>query len=439
MGIAPLVVGVPLIAAAALAMGLLHPAFVLALLAPLAVLTLALCTLTRPTFERTRALRRTRGQLSAYIADSILATTSIRAGGGVVREINRIDRLSRSMVEAAIRRARLAGALRGAGAASSGLAIASAVGVGLALNLPVSTIAAALTMFGFLATPMNDIGRSAEFRQAYRAAVRIIGPAMQPPPEAEVPATPPTSSRVRSPAAEESARGVVAADMTSLDGNALPTLVAEPGDRVVVDLGDRRDTSSLLARFAGLEPLDGSINIAGKQLRGASHGRLRRLVGYAAQGLMLGRGTIVNAVRYRATDAPDAVVDDLLGAVGLWPRVRDLPKGAETVLRHGGEPLTIQERALVQLARALLNTPPLLVLDHLDADLGIAGRETLCRLLTAYPGTVLIAGDHAAEVVTPTHVWRRDAVLRPGRIGHLQTGESVPQPPPGGVRQAGMR
>src|SRR5262249_4808653 len=76
MGIAPLVVGVPLIAVATVAVGLLHPVFALALLAPVGMLTVALYRLAPPTFERTRALRRTRGRLSAHIADAILATTA---------------------------------------------------------------------------------------------------------------------------------------------------------------------------------------------------------------------------------------------------------------------------------------------------------------------------------------------------------------------------
>jgi len=231
----------------------------------------------------------------------------------------------------------------------------------------------------------------------------------------------------------------VASDLMTLEGEAVPTLVAEPGDRVIVDLGDRRDTTFLLARFVGLEPLDGWIDVAGKQLRGATHGRLRRLVGYAAQGLMLGRGTIADAVRYRAPDTPDSVLYELLGKVGLWPRVEEMPKGAATVLVHGGEPLTVQERALVQLARDLLNTPPLLVLDHLDADLGAAGRETLRRLLVTYPGTVLIAGDHAPEIVSPTHMWRRDAVVPLRGAANPRPGRHVWQPRLDYTRQGRVR
>ena len=47
------------------------------------------------------------------------------------------------------------------------------------------------------------------------------------------------------------------------------------------------------------------------------------------------------------------------------------------MLAHGGEPLTIPERARLTLARALFATPALLVFDHLDADLGRDGRATI--------------------------------------------------------------
>jgi len=66
--------------------------------------------------------------------------------------------------------------------------------------------------------------------------------------------------------------------------------------------------------------------------------------------------------------------------------VAELARGADTILVHGGEPLTIPERARLLLARAILDEPPLLVFDHLDADLGQDGRATMRRLLADYPG-----------------------------------------------------
>jgi ABC-type protease/lipase transport system fused ATPase/permease subunit len=57
------------------------------------------------------------------------------------------------------------------------------------------------------------------------------------------------------------------------------------------------------------------------------------------------------------------------------------------------------------LARALYGDPPLLVLDHLDDELGEAGRVRLRGLLAAYPGIVLLASDAPEAVMAPTRRW----------------------------------
>lgn len=107
------------------------------------------------------------------------------------------------------------------------------------------------------------------------------------------------------------------------------------------------------------------------------------------------------------------MLDRLLAEVDLADRMAELEEGADTLLVHGGEPLTIPERARLLLARAILDDPPLLVFDHLDADLGKDGRTTMRKLLTNYPGVVILASDHPDQIVTPTHIWRPDGVHRP--------------------------
>jgi ABC-type protease/lipase transport system fused ATPase/permease subunit len=152
--------------------------------------------------------------------------------------------------------------------------------------------------------------------------------------------------------------------------------------------------------------------VSGKDLSLAGPKTLRQLVGYAAQGMMLVRGTVSRTVRYRCPDAGPGEVDRLLGLVDLAERVAELARGADTILVHGGEPLTIPERARLLLARAILNEPPLLVFDHLDADLGHDGRATMRRLLADYPGVVILASDDPDQIITPTQVWRPDGVHR---------------------------
>jgi ABC-type protease/lipase transport system fused ATPase/permease subunit len=85
--------------------------------------------------------------------------------------------------------------------------------------------------------------------------------------------------------------------------------------------------------------------------------------------------------------------------------VAGLPKGERTVLRRGGEPLTVSDRARLQLARATLGDPPLLLLNHIDSDLGPEGCETLAAILRSYPGVVIIASDHPEPLVPQHKVW----------------------------------
>jgi ABC-type multidrug transport system fused ATPase/permease subunit len=400
-GVAPLAVDIPLLMGAWCVLLLLEPVLGLALVGPMALLLIGLRALSPIAYHRSRSVRRARGRLATQIADTVLATTAIRSGGGAVRELHHIERLSASLVEAAVHRAKAAGALRGLGAAVAGCATASIIGAGLATGLAAPQLAAALTVAGFLAAPLNDLGRVAEFRQTYRAARRIIGPAV------ELPARTAAAS-VAGPATPSGGGDMVTAQgLSSSDGTVMSDLSARPGDRVLLDVGNGQQATDLLYQLAGLAvPRTGRVSVSGVDLRSAPHGTLRRLVGYGAQGMMLARTSIGRAVCYRSAGTSAAEADRLLALVGLAERVGRLPRGTGTMLAHGGEPLTIPERARLTLARALFATPALLVFDHLDADLGRDGSATMREIIRDYPGVVVLASDDPWAVVTPTWVWR---------------------------------
>jgi ABC-type multidrug transport system fused ATPase/permease subunit len=407
-GVAPLAVGIPLIVGVGTALMLLDPLLAVGLVLPVAALLVVMRALAPHAYQRTRRVRRVRGRLSSQVADTILSAASIRSAGGSERELNRIDLHSRGLVSASIERAKVAGAMRGAAAATSGIATAMVIGAGLLAGLPTHTIAGALTIVGFLATPIHDLGRVVEYRQTYLAARRIIGPAIDlagihEVPRAELTAVP-----------SGSAGGTVIAAFIELsDGTRMPQLATQAGARVVLDAGSARLTSEVLEHFAGLRPGHcAAIVVGGKELSVTAPKDHRRLVGYASQGMMLVRGTVSRTVRYRCPDTAAEEVTRLLQAVELAERVDELDKGPETVLVDGGEPLTISERARLLLARAILDDPPLLVFDHLDADLGKDGRSTMRGLLATYPGVVILASDEPDEIVTPTHLWRPDGVQR---------------------------
>lgn len=407
-GVAPLVVGVPLIIGLGIALILLDPLLSVGLVVPIAVLVSAMRALAPVAYERTRTVRRVRGRLSSQVADTILSTAAIRSAGGSDRELNRIEKYSQGLVAASIERAKVAGAMRGAAAATSGVATAMVIGTGLLAGLPTHNIAGALTIVGFLATPIHDLGRVVEYRQTYRAARRIIGPAIE-----QASGSAPRQAELAAVASDDDGGAVVVAALELSDGTMMPELAAQPGERIVLDAGNARLTTEVLERLVGLrEGYAGQIVVGGKDLSVAGPKDLRRLVGYAAQGMMLVRGSVSRTVRYRSPATGAEEVNRLLREVDLAHRVAELARGADTVLVRGGEPLTFPERARLLLARAILDDPPLLVFDHLDADLGKDGRRTMRRLLAGYPGVVIVASDDPDQVVTPTHVWQPDGVHR---------------------------
>jgi ABC-type multidrug transport system fused ATPase/permease subunit len=421
-GTSPIAVGIPLLLGCTLVLAAIHPLLALGVLVPLLVLGAVLLWESRAAYARSRRVRRERGRLAGHLADTLTATVAIRSAGGSNREMKRLATRSGKVVQAAVDRARVLGRIRGAATAATGIATATMIGCGMVAGLSGSNLAAALTVVGLLSGPVQDLGRVVEYRQTFRAARAAIGPALS--------GREPTA--VNPPAdLDEGSVGVDAqasegtGDPTNIDGHVelavqgvrvgtvpgvLPALHAREGDRIVVASRDRATTAAVLAVLVGLDrPVAGQITVSGRDILAWPSRERRKLVGFAAQGMRLERTTIRRAVRYRHPEAVDRSVDELLSQVGLGERVSALPDAENTLLRNGGEPLTTPDRARLLLARAVLGHPRLLVLDHLDAELGPGGRAMLRDLLHTYPGIVVLASDHPEALTSVDRYWNLDA------------------------------
>jgi ABC-type multidrug transport system fused ATPase/permease subunit len=411
LGIGPIAVGVPLLLGCTAVLAAIRPLLALAVLAPLLALVLALWVASRVAYEKSRQVRRERGRLAGHLADTLTATAAIRSAGGGYRELRRLDRRSAKVVEAAIDRARVIGRIRGMATAATGTATATVIAASLFADLSAAHLAAALTVVGLMSAPVQDLGRVVEYRQNYRAACGTLAPALRRPeraggPAAEVPA------EGEAPATFDAQVGLVVQGLRIAEAPevAVPPLFARTGDRVAVRSGDRAWEAAVLAAVVGLDrPLSGQVRVAGRDLLAASSRERRNLLGYAAQGMRLERSSITRAVRYRHPEAAAQTVDGVLARVGLADRVAGLPGGESAELRQGGEPLTAPDRARLLLARAVFGEPPLLVLEHLDAEMGVEGRARLRAVLEDYPGIVLLASDTPEDVMAPTRHWDVDA------------------------------
>ncbi len=405
-GIAPLLAGIPLVLISMAGLWVLHPALALGLGAPVLVLAGILLLLARPAYERARTLRRHRGNLAARIADTVAASSAVVAAGGVARELSRVAASGTKVVDAAVSRARLAAVLRACSLGMPLLATAVVVLVSRTAALDAGHIATALTLLGLCAAPVGEWGRIVEYRQNYRAASRIIAPLLAE--EGELSAGPRLRGSAPQAAAEIQASRVSGVWLrgVEIDDRPIPELGAEPGERIRMTGADARVRGELFGVLATARtargPILGNLGVddsgcgagyvvAGVVPAAVGEKKRRRLIGAAFASMVPERGTVLRALRYRRPDADPAKALALAARLGL--DTGSLEHRENTQLRRGGTPLGAAQRAGLMVARAMLGSPKLLLLNDIDAQLDAAARAELEAMLRSYRGVVIVSSD----------------------------------------------
>jgi len=174
---------------------------------------------------------------------------------------------------------------------------------------------------------------------------------------------------------------------------------------------------NLLARF--YEPKAGRVTIAGRDYREFTLNALQSRIGVVLQTPHLFSGDIRENIRYGRLDATDAEVEDAARLAGASDFIQTLKDGYDEEVGEGGNLLSVGQKQLISLARAILAEPEIFIMDEATSSVDTLtealiqrGMETLLKSATSF----VIA--HRLSTIRRAD---RILVIEDGRIAEMGT------------------
>jgi ATP-binding cassette subfamily B protein len=149
--------------------------------------------------------------------------------------------------------------------------------------------------------------------------------------------------------------------------------------------GGKSTIVNLVCRF--FEPTQGSISIGGADYTQYTLHGIQSRIGVVLQTPHLFSGTIRENIRYGKLDATEAEIEQAARLTGAHRFIEHMDKGYDEEVGEGGNLLSVGQKQLISLARAVLANPEIFVMDEATSSV-----DTLTEALIQQGMEVMMKG-----------------------------------------------